>query len=282
VVDLDDLEDQKILARLAAPRPHPSGPAAQVRRLGGDLVSRQEVRRWQRLQRRAVGTGATAVVCSDLDAGRASASGVERVAVIPNGYRAPAEPVGRDAVGSPPVVLFQGLLTYPANVDAARWLAGAIGPALRAWVPEARIRLVGRHHADLQDLDQPPSVTLTGRVADITAELAGADVVVVPVRYGSGTRLKIIEAFAHRIPVVSTALGAEGLGAEDGVHLLVGETADQLAAACCRLLTDPELRRSIGDHAHRLFLERFESGVIEAEIGVLARRLAQGATSVGQ
>jgi glycosyltransferase involved in cell wall biosynthesis len=282
VVDLDDLEDQKILARLAAPRPHPSGPAAQVRRLGGDMVSRQEVRRWQRLQRRAARTGAMAVVCSDLDAGRASASGVDRVSVIPNGYSAPTEPVGRGAVGSPPVVLFQGLLTYPANVDAARWLAGAIGPALRTRVPHAQIRLVGRHHADLEDLDEPPSVTLTGRVADITAELARADVAVVPLRYGSGTRLKIIEAFAHGIPVVSTALGAEGLGAQDGVHLLVGETTDELAAACSRLLTEPELRRSISAQAHRLFLERFESGVIEGEIGVLARRVAHGATSVDQ
>ncbi len=245
-------------------------------------MSREEVRRWQRLQRRVVGTGATAVVCSDLDAGRASASGVDRVSIIPNGYSVPADPVGRDAVGSPPVVVFQGLLTYPANVDAARWLAGAIGPALRVRVPDAQIRLVGRHHADLEDLDEPPSVTLTGWVADMAAELAGADVVVVPLRYGSGTRLKIIEAFAHGIPVVSTALGAEGLGAQDGVHLLVGETADELAAACGRLLTEPELRRSVSEQARRLFLERFESGVIEAEIDALAHRLAHAATPVEQ
>jgi glycosyltransferase involved in cell wall biosynthesis len=279
VIDLDDLEDQKILARLVAPRPLPAGLAARGRRLAGDLISRQEVRRWQRLQQRTVRAGATAVVCSALDARRASASGVGRVAVVPNAYRSPAEPVGRDGVGSPPVVVFQGLLTYPANVDAARWLAGDVGPALRARLPEAQIRLVGKHHADLQDLHDPPSVTLTGRVADMAEELARADVIVVPLRYGSGTRLKIIEAFAHRIPVVSTALGAEGLGAQDGVHLLVAETADGLAAACSRLLEEPDLRRTIVAHAHELYLERFESEVVEDEIGALARRVASEANS---
>jgi len=282
VIDVIDLEDQKILARLSAHRPPPSGLAGRVRRVGGDLLSREEARRWQRLQRRAGKGGATTVVCSELDAGRASDCGAGRVTVIPNGYGVPAEPLGRDAVGSPPVILFQGLLTYPANVDAARWLVRDIGPALRARVPDVQIRLVGRHHADLEDLDDPPSVTLTGRVAAMADELARADVVVVPLRYGSGTRLKIIEAFAHRIPVVSTARGAAGLGAQDGVHLLVAETADGLAAACSRLVGEPDLRRKIVAHAHELYLERFESDVVENDIGTLARSVVSGAKPVDQ
>jgi hypothetical protein len=76
--------------------------------------------------------------------------------------------------------------------------------------------------------------------------------------------------------VVSTALGAEGLGVEDGVHLLLAETAEGLAEACSRLLTDLRLRRTIVANAHAHFLEHFESGVIEAEIGRLARRVADG------
>jgi hypothetical protein len=79
--------------------------------------------------------------------------------------------------------------------------------------------------------------------------------------------------------VVSTALGAEGLGAQDGVHLLVAETADGLAAACSRLLEEPDLRRTIVAHAHELYLERFESEVVEDEIGALARRVASEANS---
>ena len=111
-----------------------------------------------------------------------------------------------------------------------------MGPALRELVPDAEIRLVGEHLPDLDSLDDRPRVTVTGRVPDIATELARADVVVVPVRYGSGTRLKILEAFAQRVPVASTSLGAEGLGAEDGVQLLLGDTGPDLAEACARLL----------------------------------------------
>jgi polysaccharide biosynthesis protein PslH len=276
VIDLIDLEDQKILAWLSMPRPSGSGAVARIRQAGGGLISREEARRWQRLHRRAGSHAAATVVCSSLDAQRATTSGVAAVAVIPNGFSAPAVPVGRDGVGSPPHVLFQGLLTYPPNAEAARWLAQDIGPALRTRVPNVRIRLVGEHHPDLDALSDPPSVTLTGRVADMSAELARADVVVVPLRYGSGTRLKILEAFAHRIPVVSTALGAEGLGVEGGVQLLLAETADELAEACSGLLHDPGLRQTIVANGRAHFLEHFESTVIEAAIGRLAHDVATG------
>ena len=194
--------------------------------------------------------------------------------MVANGYPAVAHPVGRPTVGTPPTVLFQGLLRYPPNIDAARWLAGEIGPSLRAQVPDVEIRLVGDHPPELDDLDDPPRVAVTGRVPDMAAELARADVVVVPVRYGSGTRLKILEAFAQRVPVVSTPLGAEGLGAVDGVHLLLGDTAAALADACARLLRDLPLRQELVSRAHSLFVEHFQSEVIEQEVADLARRVA--------
>lgn len=274
VVDLDDLEDQKIKARLSEPPSPAAGPVARARQLGATLVSEEEVRRWQRLHRRA-GTGpSTVVVCSHLDADRATASGVGHVAVIPNGYHVPRHPVGRESVGSPPTVLFPGLLTYPPNIEAARLLAGEVGPALRALVPGVQIRLVGEHKKKLDELHDPPSVTVTGRVPDIRPELARADLVVVPLRYGSGTRVKILEAFAQRIPVVSTSMGAEGLGAVDGVHLLIADSVPELARACCRLLTDMDLRRAIVARAQSYVLEQFDSTVIEAQVADLARTVA--------
>ena len=97
-----------------------------------------------------------------------------------------------------------------------------------------------------------------------------ADVIVVPLRFGSGTRLKILEAFAHRIPVVSTTLGAEGLGVEDGVHLLLGDTSLDLASACARLLTDERLRAAVTSRAHQHYLDRFESQMVEGQIASLA------------
>jgi glycosyltransferase involved in cell wall biosynthesis len=274
VVDLIDLEDQKILARLAVPRPPAVGAAAQLRRVVATQVSREEVRRWQRLHRRVERSGATTVVCSTTDTKRATTAGVKHVAAVANGYDVPLSPLGREEVASPATVLFPGLLTYPPNVDAARLLAQEIGPALREWVPDAQIRLVGNHDGKLDDLQDPPRVTVTGRVDDIGDELGRADLVVVPLRYGSGTRLKILEAFAHRIPVVSTTLGAEGLGAEDGTHLLVADSVPNLAQACSRLLTDVALRRTIVERAHSLFLERFQSEIIEEQVASLARQVA--------
>jgi len=276
VLDLDDLEDQKILGRLAVPRASATSWPERGRRMGSAALAHEEVRRWQRLHRRAAAKATAVVVCSELDAERARATGVSRVAVIPNGYRSVARPLGRLAVGHPPTVLFQGLLRYPPNIEAARWLAGDVAPRLAERVPDLTVRLVGEHGPELDDVDDPPRVSLVGRVPDMDTELARADVVVVPVRYGSGTRVKILEAFAHRIPVVATSVGAEGIGGVDGVHLLLADDARGLADACARLLTEPELRREVTERAHRLFEERFGSEVVEEAVARLATDVATG------
>ena len=87
----------------------------------------------------------------------------------------------------------------------------------------------------------PPTwvLTVVGQVPSTEEELARGSVVVVPIRYGGGTRVKILESFAHRVPVVSTTLGAEGLDVEDGVHVLLADDPDEFAAAIVRLLGDP-------------------------------------------
>ena len=156
-----------------------------------------------------------------------------------------------------PTILFQGSLNYAPNMDAADWLIRDIAPRIRTRVPGAGIRLVGRPTPGVERLHAPPSVTVVGRVAEMDPELELADLVVVPVRYGSGTRVKILEAFAHRIPVVSTTIGAEGLDVTDGLHLLIADDPDSFADRCERLLTDADLRRQVVDAAERLFEERY-------------------------
>ncbi len=278
VLDLDDLEDEKIAARLAVPAEDDhGGPVVErLRRFGAELVGREEIRRWRRLHRRADHRVDAVTVCSPLDARRAEARGLARVTVVPNGYRPVDEPLGRVAVGDPPTVLFQGLLRYPANIEAARWLVRDVMPRLRRQLPEVRLRLVGDPAATVEALDDRPAVTVVGPVPDMADELVQADVVVVPVRYGSGTRIKILESFAHRIPVASTTVGAEGLEVEDGAELLIGDTADALAAALARLLTDEGIRRALTERAHRRYLDRYRSDVVEAQIAELATRVAGG------
>jgi glycosyltransferase involved in cell wall biosynthesis len=282
VLDLDDLEHFKIRGRLAVestgstPDPAANGenrPNSEDRwkQLPGRIFSQLEARRWDRLYRSASRHVEQIVVCSQLDADRITSSGVRRVAVVPNAYPRPDRPVRRSDVGSPPTILFHGTLRYPPNADAAQWLVGRIGPALRNLVPDARIRLVGLGNPDQAGLNDPPATTVVGPVPDIVTELNRADVVVVPVRFGSGTRVKILEAFAHRIPVVSTTLGAEGLGLVDGRHLLLADSAQGLATACARLLTEPDLRQQLVHDAYERFLDAFDREVVARRVATVAR-----------
>jgi glycosyltransferase involved in cell wall biosynthesis len=100
-----------------------------------------------------------------------------------------------------------------------------------------------------------------------------ADVVVVPLRAGGGTRIKVLEAFAHRVPVVATPMGAEGLEVSPGRHLLVGDGPDALAAACLRLLRDPALGRQLAADAHALVKRRYALPVVARAIRNLYREL---------
>ena len=273
ILDLEDLEDRKIKARLALADRTGDGLMRRAQGGLGQILSREDARRWHRLQLAAARRASVTVVCSNLDAQRAREDGLPRVEVIPNAYPKVTVPVGRTSVNDPPVVMFPGLLTYPPNVQAAEFLATEIGPELRRHIPEVRIRLVGSAAPELHRLDDPPSVVVTGQVPSMDEELAGSDLVIVPLRYGSGTRLKIVEAFAQKVPVVSTTVGAEGLGVSNGEHLLVADDSAGLAAACLRLLTDVGLRSRLVDSAYELFLEEFQRERIETSIGDLGLRV---------
>ena len=101
-------------------------------------------------------------------------------------------------------------------------------------------------------------MTVTGYVPHIEDELARSDAVIVPIRCGSGTRIKLLEAFAHRIPAVSTSIGAEGLAVVGGTHLLLADDDEAFAPACVRVLRDLELRRALVDEAERLYLAQYQ------------------------
>lgn len=275
VVDLDDLEDRKISGRLAAMRAAP-GPAGSRDRLDRVLAvgqARLNAGRWRRFQTDVAAAVDRVVLCSRLDAERA---GLPNAAIIPNCYEIPARPAGRIEVGDPPTLLFQGDLHYGPNSDAAHWLATDIAPRVRAARPDARVRLVGDPDGVVAGLDDPPRVQVAGVVPAIEPELGAADLVVVPVRYGSGTRVKIIEAMANRLPVVSTTVGAEGLDLEAGRHLLVADDAAAIAAACLRLLEDTGLRARLTEAAYTVFLERHRAEIARDRVAELA-----GATAAG-
>ena len=196
----------------------------------------------------------------------------------PQHLPAAEQPVGNPAADQAPVVLFQGNLGYPPNIDAAQWLASAIAPLIRAEVPSAEMRLVGRPGSNVTELHRPGVVTVVGEVPSMDNELARATVALVPLRYGSGTRVKILESFAHRIPVVSTTLGAEGLDVEDGVHLLLADDPAELAAATVRLMGDAGLRVRLTEAAEARYLERYDGRLADQDIRRLVEDVAGART----
>jgi glycosyltransferase involved in cell wall biosynthesis len=250
VVDLDDLEAVKIRAACRL-RDHGRSASGGAHRAIDALAMRWDAHRWDRVQLDAMRRARVAVVASEADQQRL---GMGDIAVVPNTYPVPQVQAGKPAVAAPPVISFVGLLTYPPNADAVRHLAREIVPRVRAVDPSVRFRAVGRHDGILPR--ECPSVSFAGEVDDIEPELGGTDAVAVPVRVGSGTRVKILEAFAHGVPVVSTRVGAEGLAVRDGAHLLLADDPDAFAAACVRVLRDVALRRRLAAAGRRLWDEQ--------------------------
>jgi glycosyltransferase involved in cell wall biosynthesis len=154
-------------------------------------------------------------------------------------------------------MLFLGNLTYAPNLLAARELAEEILPRVVASVPEATVRLVGRHDDRLADLHDRPGIELAGPVPDVAPEYAAADVAVLPIRVGSGTRIKALEAFAHHRPVVATPAALAGLTATAGEHYAGGQTVDDLATAASRLLRDPVAGRRLAAGAAALVERKY-------------------------
>lgn len=273
VVDLIDLESVKRRRKVElawSERPHQR--VDRQARLGASLAQeRLNAGDWARFERSVARAAARVVVCSDDDVER---TGFANAVCIPNTYDRPAAPLGRAEPSVPPVLLFQGTLDYVPNVDAAQWFTRAVLPLLQQSVPNVQLRLVGTPSPAVKRLHDPPAVTVVGRVGAMEDELAKADLSVVPLRYGGGTRLKILEAFAHRLPVVSTTAGAEGLDVEAGTHLLVADDAEAFAQACWRALTDSALRRSMVDAAEQRYLERYEGAVARDLVRRLAREVA--------
>jgi glycosyltransferase involved in cell wall biosynthesis len=154
------------------------------------------------------------------------------------------------------MIVFSGNLEYHPNLSAVRFFAREIWPTLRERWPHLVWRLVGKAPQSVEKLVRvDPRIQLSGPVEDAVAELARAQVAVVPLLAGSGTRFKILEAWAAALPVVSTSIGAEGLPARDGEHLLLADTAAAFADAVSRLLTCKNLRVSVGNSG-RLLLEK--------------------------
>ena len=214
---------------------------------------RQTVLDWEnlaklkRFERRVAKRAAVEVVCGPDDETflRRSISRDVPVQVITNGvdldYFVPgASPEPR---ATDPTVLFCGAMDYTPNIDALRWFLDGMHESLRRRVPNLRVLIVGKAPvAEVQAYGLLPGVTVTGGVPDVRPFYRRAWLQIVPLRIGGGTRLKIPESMAMGTPVVSTTIGAQGLGLRHGDDLLLADTPETFVEETARALSNPSLR----------------------------------------
>jgi glycosyltransferase involved in cell wall biosynthesis len=165
-------------------------------------------------------------------------------------------------------VLFTGGMDWMPNRDAVEFFVANIWPQLQALVPRVRFVVAGRDPGEKfrKRYVGFKGVTFTGQVADMRFEIAKAAVCVVPLRIGSGTRLKILEAAGMGKPVVSTRIGTEGLDFSDGQEILIADSPEEFAQAVARLLTDPILRSEMGKAGRSRVLQNYSPAALKAAI----------------
>lgn len=251
IVDAD-LESLKLQRQLLVG--DVDGPARRI-------IARIDVARWRRLERGAAQRVDGFSLCSDDEVSALGRNGF----VTPNSY--PAVTADRNRVEGPdrdrgPVLLFIGSLGYRSNLDGLEWFAEQVLPELQNRNPRMILRIVGSGLPSDHALHSRPGVDVAGRVDDVSSELNRSTAVVVPLRWGAGTRIKILEAFAHRVPVVSTTLGAEGLRVRDGQELLLADDESSFADACLSILGDEALGRRLSAAGYETFMSHYEESIV--------------------
>jgi glycosyltransferase involved in cell wall biosynthesis len=265
VLDLDDVQSHARRDRLR------TWPRLRASRLRVWL----DYRRLAAYERRYLPLLDSVWVCKPEDVVLLRASvGLSRLECVPNVVDTAAlHGISRPA--HPPRLLFVGQFGVTHNDDAVDWLLDEIWPRVRTRAPHAELWLVGKHPTArvLAASSSTAGVHVAGDVPDVRPYLAAATLSIVPIRFGSGTRLKVLESMAAGVPVVATSIGASGLGAEDGVHCRIADRAEELADACADLLADSRRREALAHAAARLVAERFDTSVTAGRVSAVYRRL---------
>jgi glycosyltransferase involved in cell wall biosynthesis len=255
IVDLDDLEHRKLRNRLQLWKDPPH------------MIPLQwlEYLKLQKLEHSLHELPYEFSVCSEID--RKEVGTNAKVWVIPNGIDLPGGLPCGERENAEPVLVFVGLMSYEPNADAALFFVRRVLPLLQREIPDVKFLIVGRDPTpSVRQLHDGKSIFVTGTVADVAEYLLNASIVVVPIRFGGGTRVKILEALAHRKAVVSTTMGAEGIEVKSGKHLLLADSPEDFAKACTQLLKDGGLRSRLGEEGFNLIRDRYQWKRIERMI----------------
>jgi glycosyltransferase involved in cell wall biosynthesis len=213
----------------------------------------RDVGKARRLEAQAVREYDLCITCSPEDAAALAATepaGQSRIRVVPNGVdlrRIHASPLVAE-----PRILFPGTFHYSPNVDGALWFCSEVWPRVRSAVPDATLILAGREPvSEVRRLARLPGVEVHPDVPSMTCYFESARAVVVPLRVGTGTRIKALEAMAAGRPVIGTSVGLAGVGIEDGVQARVVDDAEAFAEAVAGVLRSDELAGRLGQAGRR-------------------------------
>jgi glycosyltransferase involved in cell wall biosynthesis len=206
-----------------------------------------------RMEERAARSAEVISAVSEAEGMHFQALGARAVYVAPNGVDCAAYaglPAGR--AGGRPLLLYIGAMSWGPNIAAVRFLARTVLPQVQECFPDAGLRVVGKDPAaEVRALAALPGVEVTGGVPDVIPHLREASVLAVPLESGGGTRLKILEAFAAGLPVVSTPIGCEGLRVVHGHHLWVAPR-EEFASGVCAVLGDESLAGQLAEKGRAL------------------------------
>ena len=218
--------------------------------LDGIKVRSEEKRAWSRVDGCAV--------CSvrDEETLLEEAPGT-RTVVVPNGVDLESFTLRNDSQREPATLLFFGAIDYYPNTDAVLHFLDEVMPRLASRNPRIKLCVVGRRPPESVLARRAPNVEITGAVDDVRPWIERATAVVVPLRIGGGTRLKILEAMAMGKAIVSTTLGAEGIDAIHDRDLLLADDPETFAAQAMKTIDEPELATRLGRAARRLVVEKY-------------------------
>jgi len=242
---------------------------------------RRDARTARAFERRAASAFDAVITCTAADA--ATVPG--RVLVVANGTD--VDRFQPSPVPSAPRLVFTGALYTNPNTDAAAWMCQAILPLIRAVEPATHLDIVGaRPTPEVLALGRLPGVTVHADVADVADFLRAARVAVVPIRVGSGSRLKALEALAAGRPVVGTTIGLEGLDLLAGEDVLVADDPAAFAAEVVRLLRDDSLAEALAHAGRAAVVERFAwpgiaAGFTSSLLAVATEARSSGRYAVG-